>query len=123
MKKADIKSKQELARRLVTGEEFAAPEGQRLYFDEAHSDPFRYGSGVIGNSWDIYPVLLADTEWFEDIPEGGGVICYVAFENSEIPSRVDVIRSYDPKYELFEGYAGSYKTAIPVKKEDAKVIR
>lgn len=45
---AGIKSKKEAAERLIKGEIFYCRNGLKIYFNEKHTNPFRYETDVLG---------------------------------------------------------------------------
>jgi len=81
MKNANIKSKRELAERLINGEVFYSKTGAKIYYDENKSNPFRLDGSTLLAYWDRYDEFYVKGSWFEGIPEEG-VLCEVEEDNS-----------------------------------------
>jgi hypothetical protein len=75
---ANIKSKKELAQRLIDGEVFYTESGIKVFYDEIQdSTPFRLGIyNLVGDVWESYSSLFKEVNWWDNIPEEG-VLCWV----------------------------------------------
>ena len=98
---ANIKSKKELAQRMLDGEVFVTSRGNKIYFNPETTcySPFTfYNKGrdeeasIVG-AWDSYKDLFIkeEVEWYEEIPEQG-VLCW---HRGVIANSIIRIMSYD----------------------------
>ena len=96
---AGIKSKRELAERLLAGEEIYAVEGRRVYFSEDSTDsPFlleysQNESDHMLGIWNNYANCLVKREvpWYENITKP--VPCWVSNRETSIRDHIDLVDS------------------------------
>lgn len=120
---AGIKSKQELAERLMAGEVFWSSD-HKIYYDEREVNPFRVGTSALNGCWDDFKGFLIKKEWTETIPEEG-VLCWVSDSvDKAVAGRYAIARvvtGYIPtdKYSYrTETGDCEYRYATPVKPSD-----
>lgn len=97
---AGIKSKKELAERLINGEVFyhnGSLARTEIKFILDYANPFRYGSDQLNLVWSEYESMLKEVAWYEDITEP--VICWV-WDSDEVDKTPRVVESFgdDPDY-------------------------
>ena len=119
---AGIKSKEELAQRLMDGEVFYCG-GFKIYYDkDVAGSPFRFDDAFLKDGWDDYKALLTKQEipWYED-PDSFPCLCWVSdFDKS--PDKKDylkIISDFDDGF--FVACRGSsWNYATPLTDEELK---
>lgn len=137
---ANIKSKRELAQRLLDGEVFYLGNGcTRLYFDETDGNsPFRivqvdctkvrYASQAMEPRWIDYHSLQIKKEvkWYDklDGTAQNGVYCFVwddGYEFNPLKPEIELIVAYHAEESGFYGASGIFwQNAKPMTAEDLK---
>ena len=119
-KNAGIKSKKELAQRLIDGEVFYW-SNIKVYFDDFFDNPFRNGDSSL-DIFDYFEHFTTKTEWYEklDGTKENAVLCWSTITGNLPDTRAFVIASYRPEQEYcyvsIDG--GEFTNATPVTKED-----
>ncbi len=120
MKNANIKSEEELAERLIAGEEFDY-NGGRVWYDFESAlkgkSPFRFGTSPLDGYWDDLPYFKIKQNWYDTVSEENPVICMCWDKDGE-EKMPRIITGYDPKNKQGNIYRASnsfgYKNAEPV---------
>ena len=124
---ARIKSKKELARRLMDGEVFYTPSGARVHYDEVEKEPFRVGRVPMVDSWRGYDRLLVEEEifWQEDIPEQG-VLCWVWDNGGKEGATISKITSYETGWGEdypYKDHENGWQHARPLTNEEIEAFK
>ena len=116
---AGIKSKKELAERMMNGEALFL-RGVPFAYNEEHVNPFRVGSCPLNDSWALYRDVQKEAEWFHSIDKP--VLCLVSDKNVEdfYSTVTTYIASYDSDAinPFISAYGLSWRHARPVTVDD-----
>ena len=118
---AGLKSKKELATRLMEGDVFyhkgSNGSKMKVHFDPSGRSPFRIDAYPLSSFWDMFEEFTEKQEWFNNI--GDRVPCWVS--NTDPTSRycVDTIHTYKTSSDVpFCGYYEDWRYATPLKEDD-----
>ena len=117
---AGIKSKKELAQRLIDGEAIYTPYFKLITFDEdKFEQPFTVGDNTLNATWRDFAECQLLAKWQDDI--GDGVFCWVSDYDENEKSKVRLILSYNPAatYAYYAQSGAPYMYATPLTKEEA----
>ena len=121
---ANIKSKEELAQRLMDGEVFYCG-GFKIYYDkDVAGSPFRFDDAFLKDGWDDYKALLTKQEipWYED-PDSFPCLCWVDhFDKNPRGDKheADIIIWYEDGCYVPQRDGTPWKHATPVTDEELK---
>lgn len=113
---AGIKSKKELAQRLIDGEVFFNSNGHKVYFDCGENNPFRVNYSPMDSGWRHYEGFRVEPPWYENITEPA--ICWV-WDSDEGSKLLQLVVSFgdDPDYPFTTKY-NKFTNARPVTSDD-----
>lgn len=122
---AEIKSKKELATRLMAGEVFWSNNEYKVYYEDVggRSSPFRFGNSELSFCWADYATLQKEVIWYENIEKP--VLCwcsdsedYATQENGHLLLVKSYTRAGTSDYP-FDTEEDQWKYATPVSQEEA----
>jgi len=125
---AEIKSKKELATRLMEGEVFWTQSGAKIYFLEENFQPydaipFRFDEIALDGSWEEYPDLQKEVIWYKNIEKP--VLCWCndaeGCDNQKSGALL-LVKGYTLKVSSdypFDTNDNHWKYATPVTQEEA----
>lgn len=116
---ANIKSKKELAQRMIDGEEFYFEnykgEKVKVMFMPHYENPFRYGGERLKSVWNEYLkfLLIEEPKWYGDITKP--VPCFVS--NYKEPTIIKLVTcKLNGVFETTDG--NIYQEAVPLTVDD-----
>jgi hypothetical protein len=114
---ANIKSKKELAQRLIDGEVFYIDGNQILFCENTGTDPFRFNNESLYSCWNAYERFQKEVNWWDNIPEEG-VLCWVSDTNKNLKSNPSIVKRKDFGGNFITTNGTPWFYATPVQPED-----
>ena len=117
---ANIKSKKELAQRLIEGEVFYTHAGNKVFYDGAMCNPFRWEGWVLNEIWEDFRPLQKKVSWQEEIPEQG-VLCWVGDKGGVNMVVATIIITFSELEEFsYKSIDDRWKYATPLTNEEVE---
>lgn len=120
---AGIKSKRELAERLMAGEEFFTLGGALISYEEnASGSPFRFRvKDGLHDVWNSYESLQKEASWYENIEKP--ILCWASDykgQNNKLQGKLYLISTYtgESSYPFSGTDETIWKYATPVTQEE-----
>ena len=120
-KDANIKSKRELAQRLIDGEEFFTSAGWKISFVEEATNPFCHST--IAWNWSNYKDLQIKVDWRTNTPHSG-VLCWcgnASLSNNRVIDLIGMVFRENGEYR-YQSNTTIYKHVTRLKNKEIAEI-
>ncbi len=129
MKNANIKSEEELEKRLMYGEEFYYKDGKVWYdFKKAldGNSPFRFGDSPLCLYWQDFADFEVKQNWYDTVSKENPVLC-MCWGNGDTEKKPRIITGYYPKNDIGSIYtinnSCGYRYAEPITSDSPLIYK